>query len=423
MSRERDILQATFTRLQREAAPGGGEAKAPIVVAYGAGVDSTAMVIAMLDAGLIPDAVLFADTGSEKPATYAYLELFRAWLAERGVELVVVRYEPKNFKNYPPYKSLSENVLSNGTLPSVSFGRHSCSLKWKIAPQNKWTEGWAPAQAVWAAGGRVIKLIGYDAGKADSRRYAHAEGFEDGRFTYGYPLRDLGYEREDCEARIRDSGLEVPVKSACFMCAASRPWELHELPAEQLRLIVLMEARARPRLQKIEGLWRNGVKGTRGGEARSGRMTDYIVAKGLLPAAEVDEIQRAAPEDLVRFQQSQADVPIEDRAELASWVRVFQMRDAGAFGGAGTARLYGSVAEPEAEFDHGARRYASFPVQLVKPLCGKDGAPTGTWSVEELPAQGMPRELVSFPASLNGGSIGAVTAARDLARSGEKGGR
>ena len=39
----------------------------PIVVAYGMGVDSTAMLIGMYLRGLRPDLILFADTGGEKP--------------------------------------------------------------------------------------------------------------------------------------------------------------------------------------------------------------------------------------------------------------------------------------------------------------------------------------------------------------------
>ncbi len=53
----------------------------PIIVAYGAGVDSTAMLIGLRDRGIRPDLILFADTGSEKPETTAYLTIIGAWLA------------------------------------------------------------------------------------------------------------------------------------------------------------------------------------------------------------------------------------------------------------------------------------------------------------------------------------------------------
>ena len=37
-----------------------------VVVCYGAGVDSTAMLLAMHDQGIKPDLISFADTGAEK---------------------------------------------------------------------------------------------------------------------------------------------------------------------------------------------------------------------------------------------------------------------------------------------------------------------------------------------------------------------
>ncbi|QDU97641.1 hypothetical protein Pla8534_54920 [Lignipirellula cremea] len=44
--------------------------KPPLVVAYGLGVDSTAMLIGLQRRGVRPDLILFANTGGEKPETY-----------------------------------------------------------------------------------------------------------------------------------------------------------------------------------------------------------------------------------------------------------------------------------------------------------------------------------------------------------------
>ena len=49
----------------------------PLVVAYGLGVDSTAMLIEFADRAIRPDLILFADTGGEKPETYQYLAVLR----------------------------------------------------------------------------------------------------------------------------------------------------------------------------------------------------------------------------------------------------------------------------------------------------------------------------------------------------------
>ena len=279
------------------------KARPPLVVADGLGVNSTAMLVGMHHRGIRPDLILFADTGSEKQATYDYLKVRQDYLASIDFPpVIVVKYEPKNFKNYPPYRSLGENCLTNGTLPSLAFGFKSCSQKWKVAPQDAYVAKWLPAIESWTMGGRVVKYIGYDAGPQDAKRYAHVEGYEDPSYEYRYPLRDWNWDREECRRQIVAAGLPVPVKSACFFCPASKPQELHDLTPENLRFIVAMEARAHPRLTSILGLWRCGCKGTRGSVSKPGRMTDYIRAKGLLPASEVDELWNSMPTQIEEFQ-------------------------------------------------------------------------------------------------------------------------
>ena len=74
---------------------------APIVVSWGAGVDSTTMLVAMRREGVIPDKILFADTGGEKPETYAYLDHIEPWLASWGAPSVTgVRKKPSPRASY-----------------------------------------------------------------------------------------------------------------------------------------------------------------------------------------------------------------------------------------------------------------------------------------------------------------------------------
>src|SRR6516162_3747943 len=117
----------------------------PFVVAYGMGVDSTAMLIGLSGIGIRPDLILFADVGGEKDETYAYQTIM---------------------------------------------------------------------------------------------------------------------DRERCKEEIRVAGLPVPPKSSCFFCPAMKPQEIDKLPIHLLRRIVIMEARAKPRLTDIDGLWRKGCKGS-----------------------------------------------------------------------------------------------------------------------------------------------------------------
>ncbi len=291
--------------------------RAPVIAAWGMVLDSTAMIIERVARGEPIDLVLTADTGSERPETYAYLPIFQRWMDDHGLEHHVVRCAPSRFRNYPPYATLLEACLTNGTLPSISFGQHSCSLRWKIAPQDAFVDKWSPAIATWARGAKCTKLIGYDASPADTKRYAHAEGIANPKYDFAYPLRDWGWDRARCAARIRAAGLPVPIKSACFMCGAAKPAEIETLPRWCLRLIVLLEARAAPRLRNVEGLWRKGTK------ARPGSMTAFIRQRALLAPAEIDAIVASAPLDLVRFQDIAAVVPVEERPDIRSWIERF----------------------------------------------------------------------------------------------------
>lgn len=189
----------------------------PVVLAYGIDVDSTALLVELEARGEAPDLVLSADPGAEKPETYAYQEMMAAWMAARGIPYEIVRYVPRRFKHWPPYYSILANVLTNATLPSISLGRHSCSLKWKVAPQDAYLRDWAPAQTAWSRGQKVVRLIGYDASPADSRRYAHASAIDDPLFECRYPLREWGWTRDRCVARIVSAGLPVPPKSSCWL--------------------------------------------------------------------------------------------------------------------------------------------------------------------------------------------------------------
>ena len=206
---------------------------APIVASWGAGVDSTAMLVAMKRNGRMPGAILFADTGGEKPETYQYVEEIGPWLRSWGApQVTVVKKRPSARVSYD---TLEGNCIANETLPSIAFGLHSCSVKWKGAildqeisgvtrGPNKRT-GWAPALEAWNEGRKVVKLIGYDDGPADARR-ARRIPDEDERYRYVFPLQHLGWKRPQCVQAIVEEGLRVPLKSACFFCPASKRWEL-----------------------------------------------------------------------------------------------------------------------------------------------------------------------------------------------------
>ncbi len=279
-----------------------GDAR-PLIVNYGGGVDSTAMLVELVRRGIRPGAILFADVGSEKPETYEYVEMFSRWLADREFPTVttVRRNKSRPSKTGPGYTTIEGNCLQNRTLPSLAFGRKSCSLKWKAEPMDKWHKSWQPAIDKWASGGKPTKCLGYDNGPADSRRAIGRT--EDDLFLYRYPLREWGWTREDCVEQIVQVGLPVPVKSACFFCPASKQWELLWLAAEHPDLFaraIAIEDKAQPTLDTVEGLWRSSTK------KRPGSWRKWAEQNGIISARNIAEIIMPQ-KDLLKL--ARADMP------------------------------------------------------------------------------------------------------------------
>jgi hypothetical protein len=242
----------------------GGETEATlgdgqlIIVSYGAGLDSTALLVEMHNRGMRPDLILFADTGGERPETYDYIKRFNVWLHLVGFpEVTVCNYEPKKVA----YNDLEGKCLTNGTFPSLAYGGgfHSCALVFKRDVQVRFERQWAPGLAAVARGEKIMHMIGYDDGARDRKRAEKARKVRDRhrkgiaeRAAVGkdplaeqwevhacnetYPLQDWGLDRESLPAIIEAAGLPVPRKSCCFFCPAMRPEEVVELKNEQPEL-------------------------------------------------------------------------------------------------------------------------------------------------------------------------------------------
>jgi hypothetical protein len=272
--------------MDRKAKPPRPWPDCPLVVAYGLGVDSTALLIELAKRSVRPDVILFADTGGEKPETYAYLPVIQDYLAGVGFPPVVtVRYAPTR----APYRTLEEQCLHTGTLPSLAYGGRSCSLKYKRTPQDKYILSLYPPAELVPRGRRVVRAIGFEAGE-ERRTYAHvvkAIGLDAGEeyrltsappaageeeklsreqwldrhfFSYWYPLLDWGLDREACKRIIAAAGLPVPLKSSCFFCPAMKKAEivwLQEHHPDLLRRALRIEENAQAKLTSVKGLGRS----------------------------------------------------------------------------------------------------------------------------------------------------------------------
>ena len=221
-----------------------------IAVSYGGGTNSTAMLIGLRDHGIIPDVITFADTGGEKPHTYAHIDLMQAWCRDNGFpEIIIVQTVNRDGDSI----TLEGWCRENNALPSIAYGFKSCSEKHKIRPQNKFMNHFPPAKAAWARGEKITKCVGYDAD--EGRR---AIQIDDPKYNLWYPLIDWDWGRPECIEAIKREGLSQPGKSACFFCPSSSQTEVRWLAEKHPELMdraIAMEGNAQ--LTQVKGLGRS----------------------------------------------------------------------------------------------------------------------------------------------------------------------
>ena len=203
----------------------------PLIVAYGGGVNTIALLLELFRRGERPDGIVMSDPGDEWPETHVYRDtIMNPWLAERGWPTVTV-VSVISEAPFRPRASKTEQTTLMGecnrikSVPSIAYGKKKCSQKYKARPANWWMERMPFVREAWARGEKVTRAIGYDADEPGRAHPQIADALEARRFTPYYPLLDAGINREDCEAIILAAGLPLPHKSACRRCPANK---LHE---------------------------------------------------------------------------------------------------------------------------------------------------------------------------------------------------
>lgn len=191
------------------------------IVSYGGGTNSTAMLIQMVLRGERCDGIVFADTGGERPETYAHVAEFSEWLRQRGYP------EITTVQNDGMHGTLEAECMTNHRLPSAVFGFASCSDKYKRRPFTKWLK----AQRL---DDSVTVCIGFD---ADEPQRAERSAGKDDPYEKRYPLIEWDMGRDECVDTIRKAGVTVPGKSACFFCPNSKKHEILKLREEHPELL------------------------------------------------------------------------------------------------------------------------------------------------------------------------------------------
>jgi len=197
----------------------------PLVVSYGGGTNSVAMLCGFLDRGIRPDLIAFADTGGELPTTYAHIELMSKKTQEWwGIEIKKVYATYKG-----EYETLEDSSLRKKLLSSLAYGFKSCSMKHKVEPQNKLARQWMKDNGT----SEIIKAIGYDAAEGHRKISMTEASLAKGKKeNYWYPLIEWMWTRKECIDTIKRHGLPLPRKSSCFFCPAMKSSEILRLRDE-----------------------------------------------------------------------------------------------------------------------------------------------------------------------------------------------
>ena len=216
---------------------------APVIINFGGGTNSTALLIGYVERGLPITGVVFADPGSEMPHTYENVAFMSKWLEDRGYPgIAVVRNQRKD-----GIKSLEERCEVRRDLPSIAYGFKTCSAVWKRDPCHKWARGLEVYDTWWKDGGRVVKVIGFDAD--EDGRVARAP-VQDRWYDYIYPLVDWDWGRQDCVDAIERAGIPRPGKSSCFFCPSMKVNEILKLKRQHpdlMKRALAMEQRNQER--------------------------------------------------------------------------------------------------------------------------------------------------------------------------------
>lgn len=161
------------------------------LISFGAGVNSVAMTIVLVNDGW-RGPIVFADTGAEWPETYCYMRYFdHTWLRPRG--LAIEWLHPRDRTDETGI-GLHDYCTHYGIIPLLAV--RWCSVKWKRNP-------------VLAAFPGHVRCLGFSA--EEHRRVKNAP-------MERYPLYEQDITRRECQRIIQRAGLEIPTKSGCWFC-------------------------------------------------------------------------------------------------------------------------------------------------------------------------------------------------------------
>lgn len=181
-------------------------------LSYGGGVNSTALYLHLLDQGWIPGdpdkgfEAVYVDHKTDWPETREYVKDFATKYPVTIID-PAVRIEKDIHKDFD---DLYEYAHAAKMFPSRVA--RWCTERFKSRILNKYHK--TPC----------FVFIGYHAGEAHRAKISSSGGQE-----FRWPLIEDGIDQQGCIDIIKAHGLEVPMKSGCYICPYQRVGELRKL--------------------------------------------------------------------------------------------------------------------------------------------------------------------------------------------------
>ena len=250
------ISAETFRRADTENRP-------LLVASYGGGRDSTAALIYFAQQGVRPDIILMADTGAERDSTYEFLPVMNDYLQTVGFPEIEIcdigRTRDRDFETH---------LFRLGVFPSLTYGRHACSVMWKIEAQDKYLQSHPLVRRARSDGRAVVRAVFFEAGeeyRADRNPKKDAGASfaarENSEYLTWFPLIEAGIDFDGVLDLIWREKLPVPAKSSCYFCPSMREIEVYNLaqtePHKFFRALVLERLVQRNKIvpaKRVQGL-------------------------------------------------------------------------------------------------------------------------------------------------------------------------
>lgn len=185
------------------------------VIAYGGGVQSTALLVMAARGEIQADAALFCNVGddSEHPDTLRFVrEVAVPYGAAHGVPVHILQRTRRDGRTETLWQQLmrpSRTINIPVRMDNGAPGNRTCTADFKIRVMSKWLK----AHGATAATPATVQIgISWDEAHRAERRTAVP-----GEVT-SYPLVERHLSRVDCQRIIVAAGLPLPGKSSCFFC-------------------------------------------------------------------------------------------------------------------------------------------------------------------------------------------------------------